>query len=102
MAGIASPGSPRVATGSAPTRTAGIGPANPVAMYLPRCWRAAPTVDSADEIVLDPGSVATGVTIRLPARGRIRGHVTDPAGAPVTGGYAQAYWNESGRWVPGP
>ena len=36
------------------------------------------------------------------ARGRIRGHVTDPAGAPVTDGYARVYWKESGRWVPGP
>jgi Carboxypeptidase regulatory-like domain len=81
---------------------AGIGPTNPVALYLPRCWRAAPTLDSADEIALDPGSVVGGVMIRLAARGRIRGHVTDPAGAPVTNGYAQAYWNESGRWTPGP
>jgi hypothetical protein len=83
------------------TSNAGIGP-NPVGLYLPRCWRAAPTLDSADEITLDPGSVVGPVTIRLPARGRIRGHVTGPAGAPVTNGYAQAYWNESGRWVPGP
>jgi hypothetical protein len=80
----------------------GIGPTNPVGLYLPRCWRAAPTVDSADEIVLDPGSLAKGVAIRLPSRGRIRGEVTDFTGAPVTGGYAQAYWRESGRWVNGP
>jgi hypothetical protein len=82
--------------------TAGIGAENPVAMYLPRCWRAAPTLDSADDIALDAGSVVTRVAIRLSARGRILGRVTDPAGAPVTNGYAQAYWNESGRWVPGP
>ena len=82
--------------------TAGSGVTNSNALYLPRCWRAAPTVDSADEIVLDPGSVVSGVTIRLQARGRIRGQITDPAGDPVTGGYAQAYLNESGRWVPGP
>jgi hypothetical protein len=81
---------------------AGTGPTNPVALYLPRCWRAAPTLDSADEIALGPGSVVGGVAIRLLARGRIRGHVTDPAGAPVTNGYAQVYWKESGRWVHGP
>lgn len=81
---------------------AGIGGTNPVGLYLPRCWRAAPTVDSADEIALGPGSVVGGVRIRLLTRGRIRGHVTDPSGAPVTGGYAQTWWNESGRWVPGP
>ena len=80
---------------------AGIGP-NPVALYLRRCWRAAPTVDSADEITLDSGSAIAGATIRLLPRGRIRGHVTDPTGAPVTGGYAQIYWRESGRWVNGP
>jgi hypothetical protein len=82
--------------------TAGIDPTNPVALYLPRCWKTAPTVDSADEITLDPGSAVGGVAIRLPARGRIRGHVTDPAGTPVTGGYARAFWRESGRWVYGP
>ncbi len=81
---------------------AGIGPVNPEALYLPRCWRAAPTVDSADEIVLDPGTVVGGVTIRLQASGRIRGHVADPAGDPVTGGYVQSYSKEGGRWVPGP
>ena len=71
-------------------------------LYLPRCWRAALAVDSADEIAVDPGAVVGGVTMRLPTRGRIRGHVTDAGGAPVTGGYARAYTNESGRWVPGP
>ena len=81
---------------------AGIGSPNPEALYLPRCWRAAATVDSADEIVLDPASMAASASIRLPRRGQVRGHVTDPGSAPVTGGYAQAFWNESGRWVPGP
>ena len=78
----------------------GIGSPNPERLYLPRCWRAAPTVDSADEIVLDPASMAASASIRLPRRGQVRGHVTDPEGAPVTGGYAQAFWDESGRWVP--
>ncbi len=81
---------------------AGIGPENPERLYLPRCWRAAPTVDSADEIVLDPDTVVGGVTIRLLPRARIRGHVTDPAGDPVTEGYAQTWWQEAGRWAPGP
>ena len=81
---------------------AGIGSPNPEPLYLPRCWRAAATVDSADDIVLDPASMAASASIRLPRRGQVRGHVTDPGGAPVTGGYAQAFWNESGRWVPGP
>ena len=81
---------------------AGIGPENPERLYLPRCWRAAPTVDSADEIALDPDTVVGGVTIRLLPRARIRGHVTDPAGDPVTEGYAQTWWKEAGRWAPGP
>ena len=41
-------------------------------------WGPAPTVDLAthNEIALETGSAATGVTIRLPARGRILGRVT--------------------------
>ena len=75
---------------------------NPEALYLPRCWRAAATVDSADEIVLDPASMAASAldppaAARAGPRPRHR-----PRSAPVTGGYAQAFWNESGRWVPGP
>jgi hypothetical protein len=80
----------------------GVGSPNPERLYLPRCWRAAPTVDTADEIVLDPASMAASASIRLPRRGQVRGHVTDPEGDSVTGGYAQAFWDESGRWVPGP
>ena len=96
-----SPASPRVATGSAPSRMRASA-RRTRRLDLPRCWRAAPTVDSADEIVLDPASMAASASIRLPRLGQVRGHVTDPEGAPVTGGYAQAFWDESGRWVPGP
>lgn len=80
----------------------GVGPSTPVPRYLPRCWRTAPNADAADEIVLAPGTVVGGVSIRLRARGLIRGQVTDPAADPVTGGYAQTYWREAGHWVNGP
>ena len=81
---------------------AGIGPANPSPLYLPRCWRTAPDVDSADEVELGPGEVVRGLRIRLATRGLIRGTVTDPGGAPLASGYAQAFWRESGNWTAGP
>jgi hypothetical protein len=80
----------------------GIDSTHSVALYLPRCWRTAPTLDSAEDVTLDPGSAVGGVRVRLLARGRIRGRVTDHEGAGVSGVYARLYWKDAGRWVPGP
>ncbi len=87
-------------TGLAADRYAVCADSNPAeGLYVRRCWRDAPAPDSADDVVLDPGEMVGGVTLRLPLRARIRGHVTDPEGDPVTGGYAHVWRNDSGRWV---
>ncbi len=80
---------------------AGVSSGNPAKLYLRRCWRTAPSVGSADEVVLESGAEVRGVVIRLLTRGRIRGNVTGPGGDPADGGYARAYWRESGEWAWG-